>query len=108
MNTELMPALGRLVGSLETIGSLKRRGIPDSEQLEFAAAENWTIFTFDTGDFSRLHWEWTAAGRTHAGIILETNSLLPVGELLRRFTRLFDSVGDGTLAGRLLYLGDYR
>ena len=88
--------------------ALGRRRIPDEEQLEFAAAEGWTIFTFDTGDFARLHWEWMVAGRTHAGIILETDSLLPVGEMLRRMTRMLADLQGESLAGRLIYLGDFR
>lgn len=46
------------------------------------------------------------AERAHAGIILETDSLLPVGEMLRRMTRMRAELQ--SLEGRLIYLGDYR
>ena len=90
------------------MASLGRRRLPDDEHLEFAAAEGWTILTFDTGDFARLHWQWVAAGRSHAGIILETHSLISVGEILRRLGRLFDHFENQSLAGQLVYLSDYR
>jgi hypothetical protein len=97
-----------LFESVETMQSLGRNGLRDDEQLEFAAGEGWTIFTFDTGDFADLHWQWVAAGRIHAGIIVDPNSLLPVGEMLRRMTRLLADFEGRSLAGQLVYLSDYR
>lgn len=102
-----VPLLSR-IDALETMESLGRLGLTDDEHLEFAAAEGWTILTFDAGDFARLHWQWIAAGRSHAGIILETNSLISVGEMLRRLGRLFDRFEERSLVGQLVYLSDYR
>ncbi len=98
-------AAGHDIATIESVGRL---GLPDEDQLAFAALERWTIVTFDTGDFSRLHWEWLAADRTHGGIILGTNSLLSVGELARQVVRRCAIVGGGSFANRLEYLGDYR
>ena len=108
MRRSLVLPLRPRLDALETMQSLGRRRLPDADQLEFAAAEGWTIFTFDTGDFARLHWEWTAAERSHAGIVLETDSLLPVGELLGRLMRLLQDYESRPLANQLVYLGDYR
>ena len=47
-------------------------------------------------------------GRSHAGIIVDPNSLLPVGEMLRRMTRLLADFEEQSLAGKLVYLSDYR
>ena len=41
-------------------------------------------------------------------IILETNSLISVGEMLRRSGRLFDRFEGQSIAGQLVYLSDYR
>ena len=51
-----------LFDAVETMQSLGRNGFGDEEHLEFAASEGWTMFTFDTGDFARLHWQWIANG----------------------------------------------
>src|SRR5256885_13739551 len=42
----------------------------DEDQLQFATAGNRTILTFNIRDFAPLHEQWTAANRSHAGIIL--------------------------------------
>lgn len=97
-----------LFDAAETMQSLGRNGFGDEEHLEFAASEGWTMFTFDTGDFARLHWQWIATGRSHAGIIVYPNSLLPVGEMLRRMTRRLADFEEQSLAGKLVYLSDYR
>src|SRR5215211_4225127 len=104
MRSAVVVALRSRLDAIETMSSLGRRRLTDGEHLEFAAAEGWTILTFDTGDFARLHWQWIAAGRSHAGIILETNSLISVGEMLRRSGRLFDRFEGQSIAGQLVYL----
>ena len=108
MHDALISALRGIGDAVESVASLGRRGLSDEDQLEFAAANGWTIFSFDVGDVSRIHWEWLAADKFHGGIVLETNSLLPIGELVRRFRGLLTTLGDATLAGRLEYLNDYR
>jgi Domain of unknown function (DUF5615) len=45
-----------------------QRETDDEELLETAAAENRLLLTNDT-DFLRIHAEWCAAGRNHAGIV---------------------------------------
>jgi hypothetical protein len=47
-----------------------RRGSPDPSQLEFATEMGRAIVTFNRKDYARLHKEWTAADREHAGIII--------------------------------------
>lgn len=102
----LMTGLLALGAEVETVARLGRRGRSDRDHLEFAAREAWVIFTFDVADFARLHREWLSAGLMHAGIVVEPSALLPVGEILRRFEKLLRA--EESLAGRLLYLGDFR
>jgi hypothetical protein len=49
-------------------------GTPDDEQLAFAAANGYVLYTFNICDFYRLHTQWVSAGREHAGMILAINS----------------------------------
>jgi hypothetical protein len=39
-------------------------------QLAYAAAQGRAIYSFNVGDFCRLHSQWLAEGKSHAGIIL--------------------------------------
>jgi hypothetical protein len=45
-------------------------GDNDAQQLEFASFQNRTIYTYNICDYARLHAEFLAANRSHAGIIL--------------------------------------
>lgn len=59
------------------------RGVPDPQQLAYAARQGRAIFTFNTGDFIRLDAAWKATGQQHAGIIVSPY-VSDLGELLRR------------------------
>ena len=47
----------------------KRLGSDDSSQLEFASSMGRAIYTFNVGDFARLHNEYLTQNKTHSGII---------------------------------------
>jgi hypothetical protein len=55
----------------------------DSEHLSFAAERNAVLFSFNMGDYCRLHEEWLQQGREHAGIIVAQQQTLPLGERRR-------------------------
>jgi len=57
------------------------RGASDEEQLHFAIAEDRSLFTFNRGDFVRLHSEVLARGDHHPGILV--CSQVPVGLAVR-------------------------
>ncbi len=44
------------------------QSLSDYQQLEYAISEQRAIFTFDVGDFSRLHEEYIKKGKDHFGI----------------------------------------
>jgi hypothetical protein len=46
------------------------------------------LFSFNRGDFFRLHTEYLAQGKSHAGIILANQQQYSVGEQMRRILRL--------------------
>jgi len=60
----------------------------DPAHLAYAAARDRVLCTFNVGDFYRLHTEYLAANRHHAGLILMQDQLLSVGEQMRRLLRL--------------------
>ena len=60
-------------------------GLTDLQQLEFAVSERRAFFTFNVGDFSRLHKEFMASGKSHFGIILSKQ--LPFGETVKNLTQ---------------------
>ena len=60
----------------------------DEEQLEYAARDERTLYSFNVSDFMALHTSWLAAGKHHAGIILGQQQRYSVGEQMRRLVRL--------------------
>ena len=77
---------------------------PDSDQLAFATAEGRTLFSANVGDYSRLHREWMAAGRDHAGIIVRSYQQMPIGDQIRGLRRICAAFEPSTATNLFAYL----
>ena len=75
----------------------------DEEQLEWAALQHRAIYSFNRGDFCRLHTSWLREGRAHSGIILSRQDL-SVGEQMRRLLRLINRVTAEEMVNRIEFL----
>ena len=60
----------------------------DSAHLDHATQQRRVLFSFNRGDFYRLHTAYLAEGRSHTGIILANQQQYTVGELMRRMLQL--------------------
>lgn len=78
----------------------------DQTQLDYATSLNRTIFTFNTRDFVKLHTEYLAAGRHHAGIIVSNQA--QVGTLVRPLLKLLNARTATEMHDRLEYLSNWR
>ena len=58
----------RGIDILTTIDA-ERLGSDDPSQLEFSSSIGRAIYTFNVGDFAKLHNDYLSQNRTHAGII---------------------------------------
>jgi hypothetical protein len=76
----------------------------DEAQLEFAANEGRVLYSFNVGDFCRLHGESLAMGRMHAGIIVMARQRYTVGEQLRRLLILIATHSAEEMRDRLEFL----
>jgi hypothetical protein len=85
-------------------GTLKKA---DDWQLAYAAAQGMTIYSFNVGDFCRLHAEWLAAGRSQAGIIPARQKQFPIGEQMRRLVKLVNTLSEEEMRDRLEFLGSW-
>jgi len=63
----------------------------DAEHLDYATEQGRVLCTFNVGDFYRLHSDYLAQGKSHAGIILMRQQYYSVGEQMRRLLRLVAS-----------------
>ena len=80
-------------------------GASDEEHLALASAEGRLLVSHDIADFARLHQQWVAAGRQHAGVAV-SNMVAP-GTLLRRFLHLCKRVSTVEANGQLIFLGQF-
>jgi hypothetical protein len=106
--------------SAALIASLRSRGLnvfttteagmfsgTDEEQLKLATSRNLVLVSCNVADFARIHHQWSAAGRDHAGVILITQQKWGPGELARRILRLLASVPGGNMRGRLEFISNW-
>lgn len=71
----------------------QKQSLLDYQQLDHAVSEQRAIFTFNAGDFDRLHKEYLNAGKNHFGILLSKQ--IPLGEAIKRLTKfLFTHSGE--------------
>ena len=77
----------------------------DEEHLSFATKEGRALYSFNVADFHEIHTQWTAAGRSHCGIILCQQKRYSTGDQIRQLLRLIGSLTDEAMKGREEYLG---
>ncbi|MBI5203362.1 MAG: DUF5615 family PIN-like protein [Nitrospirae bacterium] len=64
---------------------VQKQSLSDFQQLEYTVSEQRAIFTFNAGDFDRLHKGCIKSGKSHFGILLSKQ--IPIGETIRRLTK---------------------
>lgn len=88
MDDDLVQALRLRGADVQTALDAGLIGRPDEEYLAHAAEEGRVLYTFNVGDFMRLHGEYVSAGRAHAGIPFGDQQRFGVGEQMRRLLRI--------------------
>ena len=63
----------------------QKHSLSDYQQLEYAVAEGRAIFTFNVGDFNRLHKEYIKSGKNHSGILLSKQT--PIGDTIKQLVK---------------------
>ena len=81
-----------------------RCGTTDSEQLSFAVQQGRAIYTFNVGDFARLHHEHLAQGASHCGMIFLPDQRCSIGEKIRRLAALISRMSSEEMINRMTYL----
>lgn len=66
-----------------TVSDANRHSFSDEEQLLWAAEQGRVIYSFNMGDFCRLHRDFINHEKDHAGIILAPQQRYSVGNQLR-------------------------
>ena len=81
---------------------VQNQGLPDYKQLQYAISEQRTIFSFNVGDFDRLHKEYMQRGKEHFGILLSKQ--IPFSETLKRLTKFLFTHSAREIKNNLFWL----
>ena len=79
-------------------------GESDQTQLDYAHQTQRVLYTFNVGDFCRLHKEYLSDGRTHSGIIVVYRQRYTVGEQLRLLIRIAETRSAEEMKNQLMFL----
>lgn len=89
---------------ITTTAEAARLGTTDEEQLAFAVQQSRAVFTFNVGDFARLHGLYLQRGDDHCGIVVIPDQRYAIGEKIRRVAGLVASVSAEEMMNRMEYL----
>lgn len=103
----LIQALRNADLDVVTVADADRLGYPDEEQLTWATEQGRVIYSFNIGDFCRLHRDYVAVERTHAGIILAPQQQYSVGQQLRGLLKLAADLSAEDMINQLVFLSAY-
>jgi DNA-binding transcriptional MerR regulator len=107
LDGDLIEALRARGVDLETAyeaGMIERE---DHEHLTYAAAQGRVIYTFNIGDFCRLHADVLAAGKGHTGIVVCQQQRYGVGEQMRRLLKLIAAKTAEEMHNQFQFLSDW-
>jgi hypothetical protein len=80
----------------------------DEDHLEYATEKSRVLYTFNIGDFCRLHSDWLATGKSHAGIVLAPQQHYSVGEQMRRLLKLIATKSAEEMKDNVEFLSDWN
>lgn len=77
---------------------------PDEDHLAHAAEHDRVLYSFNVGDFYRLHTRFLEQGRGHAGVVLAQQQRYAVGEQMRRLLALAAGRTEEEMRNRVEFL----
>ena len=80
----------------------------DEEQLEWAAKQGRSIYSYNASDFCRLHSAALHRGFHHAGIIIGDQQTVSIGEEVRRLLKLGEAKSAEEMRDQLEFLNNWR
>ncbi|MBN3909358.1 MAG: DUF5615 family PIN-like protein [Nostoc sp. NMS1] len=90
-----------------TTAEADRLGSSDDSQLIWATEQKRIIYSFNVGDFCRLHKAYLEQQQKHSGIVLAAKQSYAIGEQLRGLLKLVESVEAEDMANQLVFLRKY-
>ena len=80
----------------------------DEEHLGFATTQGRVLYSFNVGDFCRIHTAWLKQNRSHAGIVVSMQQRYSVGGQMRRLLKLVTQVTAEQMSNRIEFLSGWE
>jgi hypothetical protein len=103
--TDLIQALRARQIDVATVSEANLLGQADDVHLQYATEQGRVIFTFNRGDFFRLHTEWLSGDQHHSGIVVSNQ--VETGVAMRRLLRLIDAKSADDMRDWLEFLSNW-
>ncbi|MEW5856480.1 MAG: DUF5615 family PIN-like protein [Cyanobacteriota bacterium] len=107
VNRGLVQALQNSALDVITTSEANKLSCTDEEQLIWATEQRRVIYSFNMGDFCRLHSNFMAQERSHAGIVLAPQQSYSVGEQLRGILKLIATKSAEEMINQVVFLSAY-
>lgn len=82
-------------------------GRSDEEQLNWSTQQKRVIYSFNIGDFCKLHRDYMVEGKTHGGIILAPQQQYSIGRQLTGLLKLVAANSSEDMINQLIFLNSY-
>ena len=105
--TDLIAGLRRAGFDVVSCGEAGRLGYGDAEQLEFATSQGRILYSANVKDYARIHGEWLASGRRHAGIVVCNHQEWSIGEQVRRLKVVSERLTADQIEYSLVHLSSF-
>lgn len=102
----LVQALRNAQIDVITTAEANNLGFSDEQQLRWATENNRTIYTYNVGDFCRLHQLYLEREINHNGIIISKQNY-SIGQQLKGLLNLIKNQSALPISNELKFLGNY-
>ena len=103
-DADLLEALRIRSGDVIAAAPSGRGGLHDDDQLRWATEQQRVLYSFNRGDFCKIHSAMMRAGESHAGIVLAVQQRFTVDEQMRRRLRLSSTLTAEEMRNRIEFL----
>ena len=107
IKTALVKALRNADLDVVTVAEVGMLGYPDEEQLIWSTEHKRVIYSFNIGDFCRLHKDYMVQGKSHGGIILAPQQQYSIGQQLTGLLKLAAALSVDEMIDQLVFLNSY-
>ncbi|MGL5835923.1 MAG: DUF5615 family PIN-like protein [Waterburya sp.] len=90
-----------------TVIDARMLGRSDEEQLIWSTKQKRVIYSFNIGDFCKLHRDYMIQGKTHTGIILAPQQQYGIGQQLTGLLKLVAANSAEDMMNQLIFLNSY-